>query len=244
MIRTLLIEDDRLARSIHRRMLALHPEVRVVGEATSMRAARILLVRDNYDLVFLDIQLVGGNGFDLMADVRRDARVIFLTAHNQHALRAFEVNALDYLIKPVRAARLAASLLRLPRRAAEVQPPAHLHTEDTVLLKSTKHRRLVPIPTIVVIESQGNYSLVQLADGSRELVRRSLKDWAALLPAETFLRVYRTALVNLSHVTGFHRAGPKVFSLRLAGQRRLVPVSRDHWREVKQRLPKLAGSAF
>lgn len=241
MIRTLLIEDDRFARRIHRKMLAVHPEVRVVGEAVSVTAARVLLARDDYDLVFLDIQLVGGSGFDLMADIRRGARVIFLTAHSQHALRAFELNALDYLLKPVQASRLAESLRRLSLRPVEAPSPAPapLRTEDSVLLRSTKHRRLVPLRNILVIEAQENYSLVQLADGSRELVRRSLKAWTALLPAEAFLRVYRTALVNLAHVTGFHRSGPKAFLLRLTGLRRLVPVSRERWREVQRRLPDL-----
>ena len=101
MIRTLLIEDDLAARKIQHRMLVAHPMVQIVGEAGTVRGARTLLARGNYDLVFLDIQLVGGNGFDLIPHVRREARVIFLTGHNQHAVRAFAVNALDYLIKPV-----------------------------------------------------------------------------------------------------------------------------------------------
>ena len=87
MFRALLIEDEAAARAIMHHMLAAHPQVRVVGEAGSVTAARRLLARDNYDLVFLDIQLVGGSGFDLVPFVRREARVIFVTAHDQHALR-------------------------------------------------------------------------------------------------------------------------------------------------------------
>jgi two-component system LytT family response regulator len=240
-IRTLLIEDEPAARAILRRMLAAHPEIRLAGEAASLPAARTLLARDDYDLVFLDIQLVGGSGFDLVPHVRREARIIFVTAHNQHALRAFEVNALDYLTKPVRAWRLAESLRRLAGRPAEARPPTAppLADEDLVLLKSGAHQRLVAVHDIIAIETQENYSLVRLADGSRELVRRSLQDWVARLPARCFLRVHRTTLVNLKQVTGHRRTGPKSVSLHVTGLRRLVPVSRERWAEVRRRLPAL-----
>ncbi|MDI1248139.1 MAG: LytTR family DNA-binding domain-containing protein [Lacunisphaera sp.] len=241
MIRTLLIEDEPASRAILRRMLAAHPDIRLAGEAASLPAARTLLARDNYDLVFLDIQLVGGSGFDLVPLVRREARIIFVTAHNQHALRAFEVNALDYLTKPVRAWRLADSLRRLTARPAEPHPAttSPLADEDLVLLKSGAHQRLVAVHDIIAVETQENYSLVRLADGSRELVRRSLQDWVARLPARCFLRVHRTTLVNLKQVTGYRRTAPKSVSLHVAGLRRLVPVSRDRWAEVQRRLPAL-----
>lgn len=241
MIRTLLIEDEPASRAILRRMLAAHPEIRLAGEAASLPAARTLLARDDYDLVFLDIQLVDGSGFDLVPHVRREARIIFVTAHNQHALRAFEVNALDYLTKPVSSWRLAESLRRLTVRPAEAPPPAAplLGDEDLVLLKSGAHQRLVAVHDIIAVETQENYSLVRLADGSRELVRRSLQDWVARLPARCFLRVHRTALVNLKCVTGYRRTGPKCVSLHVAGLRRLVPVSRERWAGVQRRLPAL-----
>lgn len=242
MIRTLLIDDEPTARALLRRMLAKHPQVTVAGEAGSLPAARILLARDNYDLVFLDVQLEDGSGFDLMPAVRREARVIFVTAHDEHALRAFEVNALDYLTKPLRAWRLSESLSRLTSRPPASHPPAPepLVDEDFVLLQSGAHQRLVAVHDIIAIETQENYSLVRLADGSKELVRRSLKDWVARLPATRFLRVHRSTLVNLQRVTGYRGPGPKSVTLRVDGLRRLVSVSRDHWAGVRRRLPALA----
>lgn len=241
MIRTLLIEDEPAARTLLRRMLARHPELMIVGEAGSLPAARALLGRDNYDLVFLDIQLEGGSGFDLVPQVRREARIIFVTAHDQHALRAFEVNALDYLTKPLRSWRLAESLRRLTARPAEARPPAPppLVDADLVLLHSGAHQRLVAVHDIVAIAAQENYSLVRLADGGKELVRRTLKDWEARLPAACFLRVHRSTLVNLKRITGYQRLGPKSVALHVAGLRRLVPVSREHWAEVRRRRPAL-----
>lgn len=241
MIRTLLIEDEPSSRAVLRRMLAAHPDIRIAGEAASLPAARTLLDRDNYDLVFLDIQLVGGSGFDLVPHVRREARIIFVTAHDQHALRAFDVNALDYLTKPVRSWRLAESLRRLSARPAGPRPvsTSPFADEDLVLLQSGAHQRLVAVHDILSIETQENYSLVRLADGGRELVRRSLKAWVARLPARCFLRVHRTALINLERITGYRRTGPKSVMLHVAGLRKSVPVSRDRWAEVQRRLPAL-----
>ncbi len=222
-------------------MLAKHPHVTVVGEAGSVPAARLLLKREHYDLVFLDIQLEGGSGFDLVPDVHRGARIIFVTAHDKHALRAFEVNALDFLTKPLRTWRLAESLGRLIARPVETRPPAAaaLAAEDLVLLATSGHQRLVPVHEIVAIETQENYSLVRLADGSKELVRRTLKSWVARLPASGFVRVHRSTLVNLRCVTGYRRDGPKSVSLHVTGLRRFIPVGRDHWPAVQRALPGL-----
>ena len=110
MPRALLIEDESTARVDLRRKLAVHPEVEIVGEAATVRAGRSLLATANYELVFLDVQLIGGDAFELIGDVKPGARVIFATAFDAFAVRAFEINALDYLLKPVAPLRLAQAL--------------------------------------------------------------------------------------------------------------------------------------
>ena len=113
MLKALLIDDEAPAREDLRRLLVAHPEVSIIAEAGSLASARARLAAGGYDLVFLDIQLVGGNGFDLVPSISPDARIIFVTAYDQHAMRAFEVNALDYLLKPVRRERLSEALRRV-----------------------------------------------------------------------------------------------------------------------------------
>ena len=108
-----IIDDEINARKDLRKLLAEHPEVTIVGEAATFDEARGLVQKGDYDLVFLDVQLLGGSGFDVVPDVRPDARIIFVSAYDQFALRAFEVNALDYLQKPVRTARLAEAVRRV-----------------------------------------------------------------------------------------------------------------------------------
>ena len=114
----LIVDDERLARQELRALLAVHPEVQVVGEAASVDEAARHLAREQPDVVFLDIQMPGESGFDLFARAPVSSRVVFVTAHDAHALRAFDVNALDYLLKPVVPARLAESIARLREQAA------------------------------------------------------------------------------------------------------------------------------
>jgi two-component system, LytTR family, response regulator len=113
MLRTLIIDDEPLACRHLQKLIARDPRLTPVGEANTFEQARARLAADDYDLVLLDIQLRGGSGFDLVADVRAGARIIFVTAFNQHEARAAEANAVDYLLKPVTAERLGAAIAKL-----------------------------------------------------------------------------------------------------------------------------------
>jgi two-component system LytT family response regulator len=242
MIRTLLIDDEKTARTDLRAMLAAHPEVEIVGEAATVKTARTLLVTADYALVFLDIQLVGGTGFDLMPNVRAGAKVIFVTAHNEHAVRAFEVNALDYLLKPVKAERLARALMRVEQPAPEETEAASpaalaLRADDILHLSSGSAARFAAVADLSAIEAEENYSLVRLADGTSVLVRRSLKAWEDMLPAMQFMRVHRTVIVNLARLTGYRRDAQKAISVQVHGVADSLPVSRLYWMELKARLP-------
>ena len=243
MPRALLIEDELTARADLRAKLTVHPEVTILGEAATLRTARTLLARADYNLVFLDIQLVGGNAFDLVPEVRPGARIIFVTAHDNHALRAFEINALDYLLKPVAPARLAAALGRLagpPRPAdetgADLPPGPALRLDDTVYLRSGLQARFAPVADISLIAARDNYSEVRLADGSKIFLRKSLKAWEDTLPAAHFMRVHRTQIVNLARVTRYQRDSDEHTLLQVEGVTELVPASRDRWGELRERL--------
>lgn len=218
MTRALIIDDEKTARVDLRAALAAHPALEIVGEAATVKAAQSLLATADYALVFLDIQLLGGSGFDLVPHVREGARIIFVTAHNEHALRAFDVNALDYLLKPVRPDRLAQALARIEKRPlAEEErhnPGLSLRLDDILHLDAGASARFAPVSDLSVIEAEENYSLVHLIDGSSVLVRRSLKAWEEILPAAQFARVHRTAIVNLTRLTGYRRDAPKSIALQ------------------------------
>ena len=235
MTRALLIDDEPLAREEMQRLLAAHPEIAIVGEVEDVPAARTRLAANDYDLVFLDIDLGGGNGFDLVPHVAPAARIIFVTAHNNFALRAFEANALDYLLKPVSAARLAESLKRLPPAESDSPLPA-LVANDRVFLKNERGARFVPLAQLAAVISCDNYSEVFVADGSHFLVRRSLKTWESALPTDVFVRVHRQSLVNLAHLERIENPDGDTPALRLRGVKQPIACSHRLTPELRRRL--------
>ena len=235
-IRTLLIEDNAAARAGLKQKLAAHPEVVVVGEADSVGRARTLFAMGDYDLVFLDIQLRGGMGFDLVPNIAVDARIIFVTAFDEYAIRAFEVNALDYLLKPVTPERLATALSRLglPEKPSPNASP--WQQDDLVHLRTDEGSKFVPVLSIKVIVSELNYTLVHLDTGRRQLVRRTLKEWEALLPTETFMRVSRETVICLQHVARLDRNDHRSGRVWIAGLPAPFEVSRRNWNELRARM--------
>ncbi|WP_438479083.1 LytR/AlgR family response regulator transcription factor [Oleiharenicola lentus] len=250
-LRTLIIEDEVPNRVELRAKLAAHPFITVVGESGTLRAARALLQQADYDLVFLDVQIIGGESFELIPDVRPGARIIFASAYDHYAFRAFEINALDYLLKPVDPARLALSLSKLaqPEPEDDDAPAAQatnshrqrhaLRLDDTVYLRSGQRARFAPVAHISVITAQDNYSEVLFADGTRIFLRKSLKAWEDSLPTSAFMRVHRTQIVNLTHVTNYQRDSDEHTSLFLAGVAQPVSASRLRWSELRERLAHL-----
>ena len=242
--RALLIDDEPLARMELRRLLKPHEHVAIVGEAGTMIEARELLSRHGYDLVFLDVQLRGGNGFDLLDAVAPEAHVVFVTAYDRYAVRAFDVNALDYLLKPVTAARLAATLQRLAApggaHAVPLASPTRAETprlahDDRVYVKTGHATRFVPVADIGAIRSCENYTELALAGGEKLLVLRSLKSWEEALPEEQFARVHRQALVNLARVRQITRRGEDEVLFEFAPPLAPVAASRRQVAELKQR---------
>ncbi|MDF3056251.1 MAG: two component transcriptional regulator, LytTR family [Rariglobus sp.] len=240
MTKALLIDDEPPACAALRTLLRDHPEITVAGEAGTITEARAALARPGYDLVFLDIQLRGGTGFDLVPHVRPGARVIFVTAYDAHALRAFEVNALDYLMKPVAPARLAAALARLKATAtAEGSAPGPLRPDDRVLLKlGSGIERFVRLTDIRLVASNENYSEVSLGvAGEHLLVRKTMKAWEEALPPAQFVRVHRQTIVNVAHVRAIDRVTEATSHLRLDGIAEPVVASYRYLADLRDKLP-------
>jgi two-component system LytT family response regulator len=150
----LLVDDERLARAELRRLLAAHPLVDIVGEAASAADAIAQVAKLRPDLLLLDVQMPGASGFDLLAALDDAPDVIFCTAFDQYALQAFEVSALDYLQKPVQAARLATALARVGARVQAAPSPA----PRKVFIKDGDRCWFVALEEIRLLESEGNYT--------------------------------------------------------------------------------------
>jgi two-component system LytT family response regulator len=238
MSRTVLIDDEPGARAELRWLLAAHPAYTVVGEAATFTQGQQLLATADYDLVLLDIQLLGGTGFDLVPFIRPGARVIFITAYDQHAVRAFEVNALDYLLKPVSSARFATALSRLaaPSLAATAAPAA-LGLDDQILLKlDSSTERFVRLAEIRSISAAENYTEIVLGSGEKLFVRRTMKSWEDVLPPAAFGRVHRAVIVALAHIERIVRLNRATFEVYLRGQADPLPVSYRLVADLRARL--------
>jgi two-component system LytT family response regulator len=192
-VRVLIVDDEPLARSAMRRLLAAHPTVEIVAEADSTADALSAIERTQPQLVFLDIELGGSDGFDLLAALERPPIVVFVTAYAQHAVEAFAVDAVDYLLKPVAPERLAESLARVERQLAQAAQPA----EPAVIeLKTPKRTVLAQPAEIVALRADGDFTRVHVAGQPEVMIWRTLAHFESLLPSPPFLRLGRSLIIN------------------------------------------------
>jgi two-component system, LytTR family, response regulator len=196
-VKALLVDDERLARAGLRRLLKAHEDITVIGEAANAEEAAEQIQRFRPDVVFLDVEMPGRSGLELLEELEDLPAVIFTTAYQDYAVRAFEVNALDYLLKPILAERLAAALDRL-RRAAKKRE-AGVDPEQRVFLRDGERCWLVALEEIRMLESEGNYTRVYFGE-NRPLIYKSLNALEARLNPATFFRASRSHIINLRNI--------------------------------------------
>jgi two-component system, LytTR family, response regulator len=193
-LRVLIVDDEHLARQAMRRLLAAHPEVEIVGEAEGVAQALQKIERTRPQMIFLDIELGGGDGFDLLAALDRPPVVVFVTAYAEHAVEAFAVNAVDYLLKPVAPERLAESLTRVERQLARGEKP--VPGRGVIALRTPKRTLLAQTDEIVAVRADGDFTHVFVADQPALMIWRTLGHFEGLLPSPPFLRLGRSLIVN------------------------------------------------
>jgi two-component system LytT family response regulator len=242
-LRALIVDDERLARLALRTLLASDPEVVVVGEASGVDGAEALIRREHPRVVFLDIQLRGETGFDLLARNAGDFLVVFVTAFDAYAVRAFEVHALDYLLKPVDPTRLATALARArdPSAPRPSAVPAAYRYDDLFFHDDARCPRFIRIRDIAFIRAAGNYTELHLAGGQRLLVLRPLLTWETQLAGAPFVRVHRSLLVNLDFVERIERGEGYTYDLFVRGHAEPLPMSRRRATELKTRREAFRG---
>ncbi len=228
MWRALLIDDEAPARSRLRELLAERSDVEVVGEAASVSEAEHLCGTLRPNLLFLDLQMPRGSGFELLGRINPVPEVIFVTAHEQYAVRAFEVNAIDYLLKPVFAERLELAMCRLGgrRRAAAEMAPARLCDDDQLFLPTSDGLRVALVRQVTHVIADGNYTSVRLFDGSAYLIDRSMNDWEALLPASLFIRLDRSVLLNLACIESLRVSSRDTAAVTVSGSAEVLKIGR------------------
>jgi two-component system LytT family response regulator len=202
MQKAIIIDDERLARNELKKLLLEFPEIEVIEEATNAKEGIEKIETLNPDLIFLDIQMPGMTGFDMLQELDRIPHVIFTTAYDEYALKAFEVNALDYLMKPIEPKRLADALQKLIQAdekelAAQQAFNRGLLTEsDQVFVKDGERCWFVKLSEVRLFESVGNYAKVYFAS-NKPLILKSLNALEERLDEKIFFRANRKQIVNL-----------------------------------------------
>ena len=205
-MRALIVDDERLARKELMKLLEDHPMIEVVGEAMNAEEATQMVNELNPDLLFLDIQMPGKTGFQLLEELDSVPLVVFTTAYDEFALKAFEVNALDYLLKPIQPERLAEAVSKLAdkertKNAAIRGPEKKLGLTDQVFVKDGDRCWFVSLTNVRLFESDGNYIKVYF-DSNRPMIHKSLNALDEKLDERAFFRASRKHIVNLSWVEG------------------------------------------
>jgi two-component system, LytTR family, response regulator len=240
-MKALLIDDERLARNELRRLLAAHPDIEVVGEAVDVEDAIQKVAALKPALLFLDVQMPGADGFSLLERLEPPLpAVIFTTAYDEFAVKAFEFNALDYLLKPVDPNRLVGALERLRQRDSaapiEAGPIAthRLSLEDKVFVREGDRCWFVPVKNIRLLESEGNYTRLHF-DDQRPQLFRSLTAMEERLDARHFFRANRKQVINLTWVEGIEPWFSGGLLVKLKGGLK-VELSRRQAQDFRERM--------
>ncbi|PHN05536.1 LytR/AlgR family response regulator transcription factor [Flavilitoribacter nigricans] len=198
---SIIVEDSRLARQELRNLLEKHAEIEVVGEASHAEEARQLIESLEPDLLFLDIQLPGKNGFDLLEMLETSPMVVFTTAFDEYAVKSFEYNTLDYLLKPIRPERLAATVERLLERWNQQDHPERglMQAHSQVFVRDGESCWLVRLSEVRLMEVVGNYTRLYFED-NRPLIQRSLNQLESRLDPQLFFRANRQQMINLQWI--------------------------------------------
>jgi two-component system LytT family response regulator len=201
-LKAIIVDDERLARVNLKKLLEPHPEIEIVGEASSCNSAIELINLHKPQLIFLDIQLSGETGFDLLEVIDNSIKIVFVTAYDEYAIRAFEVNAIDYLLKPVNPERLKVAIDRvITREKVQKREVKNYEYSDSIYVRLNNYAsRFIKISSINFIEPVGNYSKIVTIEGKHCLVLKTLKQWQEELPDNNFVRIHRSSIVNIEHV--------------------------------------------
>lgn len=233
----LVVDDERLARKDLIALLGAYDNIRVVGEADDVPSAAKAIEKLSPDVIFLDIQMPGESGFDLLDKADVEAQVIFVTAYDEYAIRAFEVNALDYLLKPVNTDRLAKALEKLELREQEIPAKVRkLDYDDRLFLMLGKHFKFLRVNTILNISAAGDYSEVLTSGGHGGLTLKSMKEWEARLPPQHFIRIHRSTIINMEFVDRVEEWFNFSFKVYLKGIEEPFLISRRYAVRLKDKL--------
>lgn len=236
-LKAIIVDDEWLVRDELRNMLQNYPEIDVIGEASDVPQAAQMIKSKQPDVIFLDIQMPGKTGFDLLEENDIQSHVIFVTAYDQYAIRAFDVNALDYLLKPVQKARLSKTIDRLlGRQQAGDRKSSKVTYDDVVYVMINGSFKFIKLTLLKCITAEGNYSFIYYKQNRKELVSKTLHDWERILPEKYFLRIHRSTIVNFDYVKKVSKCSNYTHEVYLRDIEKPFIMSRRYGVKLKNQL--------
>ncbi len=235
-VTALIVDDERLARKEMAEMLEPFPWIRIVGEADGVDQAIAEIRKNNPDVLFLDIQMPRKSGFDLLNETEFEGKVIFVTAYDEFAIRAFEINACDYLLKPVSPERLERSIMRLlDETPPEVMTGRKLRFDDRLFLTFGNHLKFISVSEIALIRAERDYSLLHLTNGRSGLVSKPMREWEQRLPENLFCRIHRSAIINIEMVEKVDKWFNSALRIQLRGVPETLTISKRYAARIRER---------
>jgi len=235
-ITAIIVDDERPARKELIFLLKDIPGIIVQADVDNIRDAITLINSEKPDLVFLDIQLAGENGFDLLKKIPVNFKVIFVTAFDEYAIKAFEVNATDYLLKPVDPKRLEIALKRIMEETPNnnVEPKKFDYNDPIYVKQNNCTARFIEINSIIAISSIGNHSKIETLDGNTYIILKTLKQWEAELPEAFFIRIHRATIVNLKFINKVETYSKAYHQVLMKHIETPFEVSRNCYKNLKK----------
>ncbi|MCF6268457.1 MAG: LytTR family DNA-binding domain-containing protein [Melioribacteraceae bacterium] len=236
-LKTIIVDDSKNIRTELKFLLSEFSELLVTGEAANVTQAIRLIEQQKPDVIFLDIQLQNETGFDLLEKTDVTAQIIFITAHDKYAIRAFEVNAIDYLLKPIKKDRLKKAIDRLiPENKNGDEPHNKVTYDDVVYLMINRSLKFIKVASIKSIVAEGKYSFLQHNEKRKNLASKTLLEWEEILPEKYFVRIHRSTIINFEHVDKVRKCPNNTHEVFVKGVEEPFIMSRRYAAKLKTML--------
>jgi two-component system LytT family response regulator len=241
MLRVMIVDDEALARQGLRAEIGRCSGVEVCGEAGSMTQALHAIPALAPDALFLDIRMPHGNGFDLLKKLPAPPPVVFVTAHSEYAVQAFEVQAVDYLLKPVRPARLAEAVARLQSALGQDGEEPAYGEEDRICLRTPERTLVTRAEDIVLLQAEGDFTRVTVEQEHPLLICQTLGIFERTLPSPPLVRLDRSLMINIERVETIEVSPTRGARVTLRGLEPPVELGRTALRRLREAIPQVAG---
>jgi len=253
-IKTIVVEDDQISMKLLKEFLKKFPFIQIIAEATSFSEAEAALHKyKDFELLITDIDLQGANALDLIKYVNPVTNILFTTSFSEFAVKAFEYNTIDYILKPISFDRLEKALARIKVNEDDVIDEAieekgligtgRLSIDNMILMNINNEMKFIKIKDINFIEAKGNYTTVSMVDGIVFTTYGLIKVWEDKLPQDDFFRIHRSTIVNLHNVQKIEKGTYDTGILYLKGVAEPFEVSRNYFSIIKNKF-KLTANLF